>query len=241
MTRTQRALKRTFDVVFSALVLLTLGWLIALVWVLATIDTHRGGFFLQKRVGMNGRAFRVIKIRTMRELSGVTSTVTAKGDPRVTRLGRWLRWYKIDELPQFINVLVGHMSVVGPRPDVPGFADRLTGEDRLILTVRPGITGPATLVIFDEEDLLAVCRDAEEYNRRYLFPAKVQLNVNYVRDYRFRRDFVYVAATALPPVRQTLLESIGHERERVQLPDPQGAERGVSEIATAAQAGSRRG
>jgi lipopolysaccharide/colanic/teichoic acid biosynthesis glycosyltransferase len=241
MTPGRRVLKRGLDFCFSALVLVALGWFIGLCWIAATIDTRKNGFFLQERVGMNGETFQVIKIRTMREISGLTTTVTAKGDPRITWLGGWMRWFKFDELPQFINVLIGQMSVVGPRPDVPGFADRLEGDDQIILTVRPGITGPATLVIFDEEDLLALCRDAEEYNRLYLFPAKVQLNADYVRDYRFTRDLVYIVATALPPIRQALLGLVGHRREHAGLPDPKRPEERASEIATVAHTGAPRG
>ena len=195
LSATDRAIKRAFDVVASVVGLALVGWVIALAWVAAAIDTREPGFFRQVRVGRHGRPFRVFKIRTMRAVQGVTTTVTVADDPRVTRLGRLLRSAKIDELPQLINVLLGHMSLVGPRPDVPGFADRLQGEDRIILSVRPGITGPATLHFRDEERVLAAHADPERYNREVLFPAKVRLNAEYVRTYRFRSDLLYIWKT----------------------------------------------
>ena len=190
-----RARKRVFDVVASIVGLALVGWLIALAWVAAAIDTRQSGFFRQVRVGRHARPFLVIKLRTMRALPGVTTTVTAANDPRVTRLGRLLRRTKIDELPQLINVLRGDMSFVGPRPEVPGFADRLEGDDRIILSVRPGITGPATVHYRHEEQLLAAQPDPERYNREVLFPAKVRFNVEYVRTHSFRTDLTYIWRT----------------------------------------------
>lgn len=190
-----RLLKRGFDVVVAAVGLVVLGWLILLAALAATIDTRRNGFFTQRRVGRYGTPFRVVKIRTMRELPGIETTVTAEGDPRVTALGGFLRRTKIDELPQLLNVIVGQMSFVGPRPDVEGFADRLHGADRVILSVRPGITGPATLAYKREEALLAVQPDPEAYNRDVIFPEKVRLNRAYVEGYRFRDDISWLWRT----------------------------------------------
>ena len=172
-------------------------WLIALAWVLATIDTRANGFFMQQRVGQDGRLFKVIKVRTMRVDRAVTTTVTTKHDPRITPLGYFWRRSKIDELPQLINVLLGHMSLVGPRPDVPGFADRLGGDDRVILTVRPGITGPATLKYRDEETLLTSVPDPEAYNRDVIFPDKVRINREYVSSWSFVEDLRLIATTVL--------------------------------------------
>jgi lipopolysaccharide/colanic/teichoic acid biosynthesis glycosyltransferase len=131
----------------------------------------------------------------MRVDSSITTSVTTAKDPRITRLGRFWRRTKIDELPQLWNVLRGEMSLVGPRPEVPGFADLLTGTEALILTVRPGITGPATLHFRDEERLLALQDDPEAYNRTVLFPAKVQMNLEYIRTYSFRRDLALLWRT----------------------------------------------
>ena len=191
------ALKRAFDLLLALLGLLVSGWLIVLAWAAATVDTGRNGFFRQIRVGRNGRLFRLIKIRTMRDDAALTTTVTTKDDPRVTPLGQWLRRTKVDELPQLVNVLLGDMSFVGPRPDVPGFADALEGDDRIVLSVRPGMTGPATLKYRDEEELLAVQADPEAYNRQVLFPDKVRINREYVQNYRFLRDLKYIAQTVL--------------------------------------------
>jgi lipopolysaccharide/colanic/teichoic acid biosynthesis glycosyltransferase len=188
-------LKRSFDLAMSFLGLLMTFWLIAIAWVLASIETRRNGFFLQERVGRHGRKFNIMKIRTMRDVPDATSSVTTDDDLRVTRLGRFWRKTKIDELPQLINILFGDMSFVGPRPDVPGFADQLLGDERIILTVRPGITGPATLKYRDEEVLLASVEDPERFNREVLYPDKVRINEKYVRDYSFAKDIRYIYRT----------------------------------------------
>lgn len=191
----QAALKRGFDFLGAAFGLLLTCWIILPAWLLATVDTRANGFFTQKRVGRNGRVFRVLKLRTMRPDAAVGTTVTTGRDPRITPLGRFFRRSKIDELPQLFNVLVGHMSFVGPRPDMPGYADALEGDDRVILRVRPGITGPATLAYRDEEALLAEVDDPERYNREVIYPDKVRLNREYVRNWSFRRDLVYMWRT----------------------------------------------
>jgi lipopolysaccharide/colanic/teichoic acid biosynthesis glycosyltransferase len=123
------------------------------------------------------------------------STVTTASDQRVTRVGRMMRRAKIDELPQLYNVLLGQMSFVGPRPDVPGFADKLAGEDRVILTMRPGITGPATLKYRNEEEILASVDDPETYNRDVIFPDKVRLNRQYVQNWSFSQDIWFIWRT----------------------------------------------
>lgn len=195
--RSARFMKRGFDILASAFGLVCAGWLIILAYVAASADTGQGGFFIQTRVGRNGRLFKTMKIRTMRDASPAGTAVTTDRDPRVTTLGRFLRKTKIDELPQLINVLLGDMSLVGPRPDVPGFADALTGEDRIILSVRPGITGPATLKYRKEEQLLARQTDPERYNREVVFPDKVRINRQYVERWSFRRDIGYILATIM--------------------------------------------
>lgn len=188
-------IKRSFDIGLSLLGLLATGWIIIIAWILSTLESRRNGFFTQHRVGRNGWIFRVIKIRTMRTKPGIDTTVTASGDPRITTLGRFFRKTKIDELPQLINVLLGQMSFVGPRPDVPGFADCLDGDDNIILSIRPGITGPATLKYRDEEQLLARQEDPDAYNRDVLFPDKVRVNKAYIENYSFSRDLYYIWKT----------------------------------------------
>lgn len=192
-----KTLKRSFDIVGATFSLMLTWWLILLAYVLATLDTGEDGFFRQTRVGKDGRHFQVFKIRTMRSDVSRQTTVTRANDPRITRLGRFWRSTKIDELPQLINVLAGQMSLVGPRPDVPGYADQLKGKDRIILSVRPGITGPATLQFRDEETLLARQADPETYNREVLYPEKVRLNRQYIENYSFFLDLVYLWRTVI--------------------------------------------
>lgn len=187
--------KRLFDLFFAILGLIFLWWLILIAALLAWLDTGENGFFTQKRVGQYGKIFKVIKIRTMKSSTNVNTTVTSSNDSRITFIGRFFRKTKIDELPQLINVLLGQMSFVGPRPDVPGFADKLTGADRLILTIRPGVTSPATLKFRDEETLLAKQKDPEHYNETVIFPGKVRLNKEYIRNYSFFQDVRIILKT----------------------------------------------
>lgn len=189
--------KRSFDLFFSILGLLVSWWVILLAAFLATLDTGRNGFFLQQRVGRNGKLFSVIKIRTMRPSVTVDTTVTTANDSRITSLGRFFRKTKIDELPQLLNVLCGQMSFVGPRPDMPGFMDKLKGDDRVILSIRPGITGPATLAYRREEEILAAVKDPEDYNMNVIFPEKVRMNREYIENYTLTQDFKYILQTVL--------------------------------------------
>lgn len=198
LTATEQRRKQLFDIIVATIALLLTWWLILIAYLLARLDTGQSGFFRQTRVGQYGRLFEVIKIRTMRNGTDYSTVVTTAYDPRITPLGRWFRKTKIDELPQFINVLRGEMSLVGPRPDVPGFADQLTGEDRIILTMRPGITGPATLYFRNEEELLIEQNDPEHFNRTVIYPEKVRLNRHYIEHYSFCQDLHYLIQTLLP-------------------------------------------
>ncbi len=188
-------LKRSFDFLVSSIGLILIGWIIILAYIAASFDTRKGGFFTQIRIGKNGKTFTVIKIRTMRYIPSIDTTVTTTHDPRITPLGRFFRKTKIDELSQLINVFLGRMSFAGPRPDVPGFADKLSGDDRIILSVRPGITGPATLKYINEEEILAAQGDPEKYNREIIFPDKVRLNREYIENYSFVKDIIYIFQT----------------------------------------------
>jgi len=190
-------LKRTFDVALACVGLLLSYWLILLAWIAASLDTRSNGFFVQERVGLNGKLFKVVKIKTMRPMKEMNTTVTAKHDPRITSLGSFFRKTKIDELPQLWNVLLGHMSFVGPRPDVPGYADKLKGEERIVLSIRPGITGPATLKYKNEEEILAAQPDPVKYNDEVIFPDKVKINMEYIRDYSFKKDLDYIWRTVV--------------------------------------------
>ncbi|MGP1613938.1 MAG: sugar transferase [Pollutimonas bauzanensis] len=189
------ALKRAFDLFFSFLGLIFMSPLILLCWLAASLDTRSNGLFVQERVGRGGTIFKIYKIKTMREGSGAQTTVTTSADGRITRTGAFMRKTKLDELPQLWNVLAGDMSFVGPRPDVPGYADDLQGEDRIILSVRPGITGPASLKYKNEEEILGQQADALRYNREVIWPDKVKINKEYIRDYSFLKDLKYIIST----------------------------------------------
>lgn len=195
LTFSQMILKRSFDIFFSFLGLLFSFWLIFFAWLLASIDTRSNGFFIQKRVGRNGVLFQVVKIKTMRPSAVIKTTVTKVGDPRITKLGAFFRKTKIDELPQLWNVLIGDMSFVGPRPDVPGFADCLEGTDKAVLSIRPGITGPATLSYRNEEEILAEQSDPEEYNRKVIWPDKVKINLDYIYNWSLTNDINLILQT----------------------------------------------
>ena len=150
----------------------------------------------------------------MRPDAGSGLLLTARDDPRITGIGRWLRRFNIDEFPQLLNVLLGQMSLVGPRPDVAGFADLLEGDDRILLSIRPGITGPATLAFSNEEELLTTVGDPEKYNREIIFPAKIKINRRYIENYSFGMDIMYILATFIPVLRKQvapLFKSVPNE------------------------------
>lgn len=152
--------------------------------------------FTQKRVGQAGRLFTMYKFRSM-TVSHSGSSVSVAGESRITPLGAKLRKYKLDELPELWNVFIGDMSFVGPRPDVPGYADKLCGEDRRILELKPGITGPASLKYRNEEELLANVDNPQEYNDKVIFPDKVKLNLYYLNHYSFMKDIQMIIYTVL--------------------------------------------
>ena len=193
-----------FGLIFLSLVLLIVGILIRV--------KMPGGpvIFKQKRVGRYGKLFTMYKFRSMM-VSHSGSSVSVKGESRITPLGAKLRKYKLDELPELWNVLIGDMSFVGPRPDVPGYADKLEGEDRRMLLLKPGITGPATLKYRLEDEMISEyvakkqeegdCRSAqeiaEEYNNKVIYPDKVRINKYYYEHYSFIKDIQMVFCTVL--------------------------------------------
>lgn len=195
LSASQELQKRIFDLFFVSVGFLFTGWLILAAWVAASLDTRSNGFFIQKRVGRNGKVFRIVKIKTMCPITDFDTVVTRRGDPRITPLGAFFRRTKIDELPQLWNVLLGDMSFVGPRPDVPGFADTLRGEALAMLSLRPGITGPATLKYRNEEEILSEQVDPESYNRQVIWPDKVRINLEYICSWSLRRDIGYIMKT----------------------------------------------
>ena len=150
--------------------------------------------FTQKRVGQHGRLFTMYKFRSMM-INHSGSSISVQGESRITPLGAKLRKYKLDELPELWNVLIGDMSFVGPRPDVPGYADKLEGENRRVLLLKPGITGPASLKYRNEEELLAQQEDPQKYNDEVLFPDKVRINIEYLDHWSFWNDIKIIIYT----------------------------------------------
>lgn len=189
--------KFLFDRIVSFLGLLILWPVLVVVAILIKMKMPGGpAFFTQKRVGRNGKLFTMHKFRSMTVIhSG--SSVSVAGEARITPLGATLRKYKLDELPELWDVLIGNMSFVGPRPDVPGYADQLKGEDRRVLELRPGITGPASLKYRDEEELLARVDNPIEYNDTVIYPDKVRINLYYLNHYSFIKDIQMILCTVL--------------------------------------------
>lgn len=172
-------MKYLFDRLTAFVGLWFLWPVLLIIWILIRIKMPGGpAIFSQKRVGRNGELFTMYKFRSMTVGHGGGS-VSVAGESRITPFGAKLRKYKLDELPELWNVLIGDMSFVGPRPDVPGYADKLEGEDRLILKLRPGITGPASLKYRNEEEILAKVDDPQKYNDEVIYPDKVKINLDY--------------------------------------------------------------
>lgn len=198
-------MKWIFDRLVSFLGLIFLSPIFLIVAILIKCKMPGPVLFTQRRVGQYGRLFTVYKFRTMtvkREFSLATRTSTAspialEEQSRITPLGAKLRRYKLDELPELWNVLIGDMSFVGPRPDVPGYADQLIGSDRQLLQLKPGITGPASLKYRNEEDILARVAHPTQYNDSVIFPDKVRLNLYYLQHYSFIKDIQMIACTVL--------------------------------------------
>lgn len=190
--------KNIFDKFFSLLGLVCLSPVMAIVAILIRIKMPGGPvIFKQRRVGQYGRLFTVYKFRSMKVAGGGRTSIASNEEDRITPLGKKLRRYKLDELPELWNVLKGDMSFVGPRPDVPGYADRLTGRNRDILKLKPGITGPASLKYRQEEDQLNSVDNPQEYNDKVIYPDKVRLNLYYLEHYSFLKDIEMIVCTVL--------------------------------------------
>lgn len=188
-------LKWIFDRTVSFIGLLVLWPLLMVIGICIRLRMPDGPvLFRQQRVGRRGRLFTLVKFRTMTVNHG-GSNISVAGESRITPLGAFLRKYKLDELPELWNVLKGDMSFVGPRPDVPGYADRLSGEERRILEVRPGITCPATLKYRNEEELLAAQADPAAYNDEVIWPDKVRMNMKYAENHSFIGDIRIILQT----------------------------------------------
>ena len=187
-------LKRTFDILLSIFAIFLLFPFFLLVSFLIVIDSGFPIFFLQKRIGRDAKEFNIIKFRTMKK-NNENITITVSDDSRITRIGKYLRKTKIDELPEILNVLFGQMSFVGPRPDVKGYADKLKGANRKILALRPGITGPASLKYYNEEYILSQKSNPKKYNDEVIFPDKVKINMDYFHNRSFFLDLKIIFAT----------------------------------------------
>ena len=188
-------MKRVFDFLVSLVGLFLFSPLLVLLSLLIKFTSKGTIFFIQERVGENGVFFKMIKFRSMQMIQDSDSTISVKGDMRVTKVGSFLRRYKLDELPELWNVLVGDMSLVGPRPDVPGYANFLRGEDRNILKLKPGITGPASLKYANEEEILSRQENPKEYNDEIIYPDKVRINLDYYYQSNLWIDIKIIFAT----------------------------------------------
>ena len=166
-----------------------------IVSILIKLDSNGPVLFLQNRVGQYANIFQIIKFRTMNVNQNSNLTISIAGDKRITRIGKILRKYKIDELPELINILRGEMSFVGPRPDVAGYADKLLGDDRKILQLRPGITSSASLKYSNEEYLLSIQKNPKSFNDNIIFPDKVRMNLKYYKNHNIWLDIKIIFAT----------------------------------------------
>lgn len=190
-------LKNSFDKTFALIGLLVLWPLLLLIALLIRVKMPDGAaIFRQQRVGQHGKLFTMVKFRTM-TTTHHGSSISVAGESRITPLGAFLRKYKLDELPELWNILKGDMSFVGPRPDVPGYADKLIGKNRNILQLKPGITGPATLKYRNEEELLAQQPNPQQYNDEVIFPDKVRINLEYLQHRSFWGDIRIIIQTIL--------------------------------------------
>jgi len=194
LSQNQQISKRIFDIVLSILGIFFLTIPILILTIFASISTKKNGIFKQERIGQHAKPFQILKIRSMIE-NNSSSHITIKNDQRITSFGKFIRKYNLDELPQIFNVLKGEMSFVGPRPDVKGYADLLQGNDKIILSLKPGITGPATLAFQNEEELLAKQDNPKQYNDEVLWPKKVTINKEYITNWSLINDLKYIIKT----------------------------------------------
>jgi lipopolysaccharide/colanic/teichoic acid biosynthesis glycosyltransferase len=189
-------LKYLFDIFSAFIGLLIILPILLVISIAIKIKMPGPVLFKQRRVGRSGKLFVIYKFRTMNIDHG-GSSISIKGEKRITPLGALLRKYKLDELPELWNVLIGDMSLVGPRPDVPGYADKLQGNEKRMLSVRPGITGLASLKYRNEEEILSQQDNPQEYNDKVIFPDKVRINLIYLKNRSFLLDMKILVATIL--------------------------------------------
>jgi lipopolysaccharide/colanic/teichoic acid biosynthesis glycosyltransferase len=199
LNRRQRTVKRVFDVAVASAALLVAWPLLLLAAGMVKMSSPGPAVYRHRRVGQNGAMFDVLKYRTMYvSQSPADWQITVAGDPRITPVGRWLRRTKLDELPQLWNVLRGEMSIVGWRPHVAGYPDRLTGRNAMLIEERPGITGTATLFFREEERMLALTDDPKRHYDDVIYPAKVRMDLEYFRAWSLKQDVACLIVTAWP-------------------------------------------
>lgn len=191
-------IKYIFDRLFSLILLVILSPVMLVIFILHKIKMPKGSFlYRQVRVGKDAKLFRIFKIRTLVDDSELGGSVTVAGDERILPFGKWLRESKVDTFFELINILIGDMSFVGPRPDVPGYADKLEGDDRVILKMRPGLTGPASIKYRHEDKILAEQDDPLRYNDEVIWPDKVKINKEYYENWSVWRDISILWKTIL--------------------------------------------
>lgn len=188
---------RLFDIIFSLLTLIILLPLFFIFSLLIIVYSKGPVFYLQKRVGKNGKLFNLVKFRTMYLNADKQGFLTVGNDKRITSVGKFLRKYKLDELPQFINVLLGHMSIVGPRPEVPKYVALYDERQKKVLTVKPGITDYSSLVYFEESNELSKTTNPEEYYIKVIMPHKINLSLKYIENKTFWFDIKIIVWTFL--------------------------------------------
>lgn len=177
-------LKHIFDVIIAFFVLILIGGVLFVFLIIAAIDTQSNGLFLQKRIGQHGKLFTIYKLRTINDKT-----------EKISKFGAFLRKYKIDELPQLFNIVKGDMSFVGPRPDIPGYYDKLEGESRKILELKPGLTSEASIKYANEEELLSQQQNPLQYNDEIIFPDKIKMNLDYYYNRSFLCDIKIIVKT----------------------------------------------
>lgn len=191
-------MKRLFDILSSAIAFILLSPLLIVLAVAIMIDSKGGVFYKQKRIGKNGKAFMLYKFRSMRTGSDRKGLITVgSNDDRTTKVGRFIRKYKLDELPQLINILKNEMSVVGPRPEVEKYVQLYTAEQRKVLKIKPGLTDLASLAYINENEILGRAKDPEKTYVEQIMPAKLRLNLEYIEKQSFWFDLQIIAKTLM--------------------------------------------
>lgn len=191
-------MKRLFDILSSAIAFILLSPLLIVLAVAIIIDSKGGVFYKQKRIGKNGKAFMLYKFRSMRTGADRKGLITVgSNDDRTTKVGRFIRKYKLDELPQLINILKNEMSVVGPRPEVEKYVQLYTAEQRKVLSVKPGLTDLASLAYINENEILGRAKDPEKTYVEQIMPAKLRLNLEYIEERSFWFDLQIIAKTLM--------------------------------------------